>query len=109
MVEAEAEQAQARERAEKLLQEALSAEQRAQLADKGYFELVTLSTGGARRRYRIKRGQAGNIQQLDESGRVLKRLCAHPREVVPDADAMLAQKLWLEAREEEFLRIANHS
>ena len=39
----------------------------------------------------------------------IKTLCAHPTVRVPDADNMLAQKLYLESNEEEFLRIANHS
>lgn len=33
--------------------------------------------------------------------------CAHPGELVPDADTMLAQKLMLEADEPAFLRVAN--
>lgn len=106
---AEAERAKARDRAAKLLQEALSPEQRAEFADKGHFHLSTLTKEGQRRRYRIERGRSRNVKQVDESGRVLKTLCAHPIAAVPDEDTMLAQKLWLEAQEDEFLRIANHS
>jgi hypothetical protein len=105
----EAENAKARDRAVKLLQEALSPEQRAEFADKGFFHLATITKEGQRRRYRIERGRSRNVKQVDDSGRVLKTLCAHPVSAVPDEDTMLAQKLWLEAHEDEFLRIANHS
>jgi hypothetical protein len=40
---------------------------------------------------------------------MIKRLCSHLIELVPDADTMLAQKLHLECNEDAFLRIANHS
>ena len=43
---AEAERAKARDRAAKLLQEALSPEQRAEFADKGHFHLSTLTKEG---------------------------------------------------------------
>jgi hypothetical protein len=103
----EAEKAKAR--AEVLLQEALSAKQRAELAQMGFFSL-DVNQGGQRRQYRIRRGRSRNVQQVDPvSGVVLKHLCAHPRELVPDADTMLAQKLMLETAEDDFLRIANHS
>jgi hypothetical protein len=97
----------ARERAEKLLRESLAPNQREQLAQKGYFELSTIAPTGERRIYRIRRGRSANIDRVDESGRVLHRLCAHPIELVPDADTMLAQKLWLENCEPEFLAMAN--
>lgn len=35
--------------------------------------------------------------------------CIHPKEAVPPEDAMLAQKLMIEADEEEFLKTANRS
>jgi hypothetical protein len=106
-----AEEAKAKDRAEKLLQENLDAKQREELAAKGYFELDVISKNGSSRRYRIHRRWSGNIQQVDpSSGQRLKTLCIHPREVVPIADSMLAQKLMLESgMEEDLLRIANHS
>lgn len=100
--------AKARERADKLLHECLSPEQSEELRNNGHFHLEVFS-GDVRRRYRINRGRAGNVLQVDDSGRVLKRLCIHPIEMVPDGDTMLAQKLFLEGAEEEFLRVANHS
>lgn len=106
----EAEEAEAKKRAEKLLTEHLSPPQREQLAAKGHFELDVISRNGERRRYQIRRGWSGNVKQVcPSSGRILRSLCIHPRETVPVADNMLAQKLLLEANEEEFLRVANHS
>ncbi len=107
----EAEAAKARSRAERLLRENLDEKQREELSAKGYFELDVLSQNGPRRRYRIHRKWAGNIQQIDpQSGQRLKTLCIHPREQTPVEDSMLAQKLMLEGgMEEDLLRIANHS
>ena len=99
----------ARARAEKLLRENLSAAQLAELVADNHFTLRTLQPDGSQRIYRIKRGRSRNIQEINEAGAVLRRLCAHPVEDVPDADTMLAQKLWLEADEEAFRRIANFS
>jgi hypothetical protein len=98
----------AEERAEKLLRENLSAKQREELSSQGFFTLQTF-TDGERRIYRIRRGRSRNVEQVTESGQRIKTLCAHPIEMVPDADTMLAQKLMLEAAETDFLRIANHS
>lgn len=61
------------------------------------------------RLYRINHGRSGNVEQVDEKGIRLKKLCFHPAESVPDFDTMLAQKLMLECCEEEVLRIANFS
>jgi hypothetical protein len=108
--EIKANEAKASERAEKLLQESLNGKQREELAAKGYFELDVISQKGTRR-YRIHRKWSHSIHQVDPSnGQRLKTLCIHPREVVPIADSMLAQKLMLESgMEDELLRIANHS
>jgi hypothetical protein len=96
-------------RAEKLLEEQLSAAQREELAAQGFFTLRTIAPTGEGRIYRIRRGRSRNVEQVDGTGRVIKTLCAHPQAMVPDADTMLAQKLMLEFGEEEFLLIANHS
>jgi hypothetical protein len=104
----EAERSVAKDRAEKLLRDGLSPRQCEELAAKGFFTLETLSKG-QRKIYRIERGRSRNVKQVDDNGRVIKTLCAHPAEYVPDADTMLAQKLWLETAEDEFLRVANHS
>ena len=99
-----AEKAAAAARAQVILEEHLSAEQRKQLADNNWFEVIT-----AKRRYRIRRGWAGNVDGLGVDGRATDRYCIHPSEEVPHEDNMLAQKLLLEADEDMFLRIANRS
>jgi hypothetical protein len=104
----ERERAQARARL--LLREQLTEEQKAELADKRYFSLAVLdSRTGERRNYRIHQGRAGNVEQVDDQGRRIKRFCIHPSIACPDEDTMLAQKLLLETREDDFRRIANHS
>lgn len=102
----QAERSLAEKRAEKLLQETLSAAQREELIAKGYFTLETIASSGERRIYRIRRGRSRNVDQVDATGRRIKTLCAHPVAMVPDADTMIAQKLMLESQEDEFLRIA---
>ncbi len=103
------ERSEAEKRAEQLLTESLTPQQREELTTKRYFTLETITPTGDRRIYRIHRGRSRNVEQVDASGRRLKTLCAHPAELVPDPDTMLAQKFMLETAEEEFLRIANHS
>ncbi|HEX7054315.1 MAG TPA: hypothetical protein VF211_10345 [Burkholderiales bacterium] len=61
--------------------------------------------GESGRRYRIGFGTVANIEVLDERGELLYRLCAKPADL-PTPAVMLAQKLMLESRETEFLRIA---
>lgn len=107
-IQIEGERALARDRAQRILQENLTDAQREELAQNGHFTL-TVHAGEERRLYRIKRGRSRNVQQVDDNGRVLKTLCAHPGIACPDEDTMLAQKLMLETQEREFLRIANHS
>lgn len=99
----------AKTRAEGLLREHLSERQRADLNEKGYFEVCAVNfREGIRRYYRIRRGRAGNVALLDgPGGREVKKLCCHPLENVPDADTMLSQKLMLEHNEALFLKLAN--
>lgn len=96
---------QASERAEMLLLEHLSEQQRAEWRENGYFTVV----GGSGRRYRIKRGRQHNIDELDSNGRRIANLCGHVGDAVPDEDNVLIQKLMLETDEEQFRRIANIS
>ena len=99
------EAAAADERAEQLLRAFLSPEQRKHLDEMSAF----LVQSESERVYRIKRGRSRNIEELDENGKIVARLCAHPSELVPDPDTMLAQKIMLESNEDEFLRIANRT
>ena len=98
----------AKQRAERLLDESLSEAQREELAKERYF---TVEGGGSKRRYRIKAGKGvhGNVWEVDEQGREVASLCAAPRGSLPEADALIAQKLWLEHNEEEFRKVANIS
>lgn len=109
LIEAEAERAAAQERAQRLLRESLSPKQLEEYSMHGHFFIDVLSKSGQRRRYKINKGRARNVQEVDQSGRVIKHFCAHPSMMCPDEDTMLAQKLMLEAEEEAFLRIANVS
>lgn len=106
-----AEREQADQRANVLLREALTPEQQAELADKQYFTLRTVRPNGEERIYRIHRGRSHNIERVDASGRRMQRYCMHPVIDCPDADTMLAQKLWLQNPdlEDELLRRANRS
>lgn len=89
-------------RAEKLLLEHLSDEQRADYRKHRHFVVH-----GRRARYRIRYGRAANIDVVNRDGRISHRYCAHPYECVPNPDTMLAQKLMLESDEDAFARIAN--
>lgn len=97
------EEAEAKERADKLLREHLSAEQKAQLEKENGFEVESASG----KKYLITRGRAGNVYSLDAKRRKVAKHCIHPVEYCPDQDTMLAQLLWLKWNEEEFLRVAN--
>lgn len=60
------------------------------------------------KRYRIRRGWAGNLEVIDNEDRPVERWCVHPRVSVPEADNMIAQKLMIESgRADELRRIAN--
>jgi hypothetical protein len=97
---------QADDRAVRTLLEHLTPLQKEQYAKDKFFEVVSATS---RRRYRISHGWAGNITVFDEQDRQVEKLCIHPSKQVPYADNLLAQKLLLEADEEKFLKIANHT
>lgn len=97
-------------RAQLILREHLTDEQKAELADKRYFTLTKIdSVTGERRHYRIHQGRSGNVEQVDENGKKVRRFCIHPRINCPDEDTMLTQMLWLRTQEDEFRRVANQS
>lgn len=96
----------ANRRAEDLLRRELTEEQSRDLDKKGCFYLETVQPDGSRRKYRIDRGTHGNIKRLDDKGSIIETLCVQPGGV-PTADAMLAQKLWLETNEEKLRKTAN--
>lgn len=93
----------AEDRAEALLRSALSPAQLAEYVERRRFHVVTPSG----RRLRVEWGEVANVVELDAAGRDRAAYCAHPRERVPTADVLVAQKLFLEHDEEGFFRVAN--
>lgn len=85
-------------KARALLERSLTPEQRRDLLAWCYFYVR-----GKRFTYRIRQGCSGNVDQLDQGGRVITRFCAQPLGRIPIADVMLAQKLWIENDEDMFL------
>ena len=77
--------------------------QRAQFAEKGYFEVVGGDTG---KRYRIYAGAATNVCEVDENGRPTLGLCFLPMGELPIGDVMLSQKIALESSESRALAVA---
>ncbi len=92
----------ANRKAELLLRSCLTQQQLDDLDQKKCFYLYSKG-----RKYRIDRGQHGNVKLLGEQDRVLESYCIQPKGGLPDADAMLAQKLLLETDPEQFRQISN--
>jgi hypothetical protein len=100
-----------RGKAKELLKMVLDAQQRKMLEEKAYFELTSVKSG---RRYRIRKGDCRNIEEIDANGNKLATLCFHPkplpgRKMVHEYDTMTIQKLMLENEEEEARAVANIS
>jgi hypothetical protein len=95
----------AQRKAEELLRENLDDEQREQFDKTKWFFVI----GQSGKRYRIRHGWAGNVDELNEEGHRIAEYCIHPAKQVPTEDNMLIQKLMLEADEARFLQIANRS
>ena len=87
----------------RLLRQWLSPPQRAQFAEKGYFEVVGGDTG---KLYRIYAGAATNVCEVDENGRPTLGLCFLPMGDLPIGDVMLSQKIALESSESRALGVA---
>lgn len=90
------------ERSLRLLEQCLTPAQRADFARTSAFKV----RGPSGQLYRITYGTISNVEVLGPSGAVCGRLCAAPAGALPTPAVMLAQKLMLETRESEFLRIA---
>ena len=97
--------ARASDLAKELLLSLLDDEQREELRERKWF-LVVSQSGKV---YRIRQGHVGNVDLLDDTGRIIQTYCVHlpNSDVVPTEDHMLAQKLWLEADEDGIIRKAN--
>jgi hypothetical protein len=87
----------------RLLRQWLSAAQRAQFAERGYFEVVGGDTG---RQYRIYAGAEMNVCEVDEKSRPKLGLCFRPIGELPIGDVMLSQKIALESCESGALAVA---
>ncbi|MBI4493121.1 MAG: hypothetical protein HY690_10065 [Chloroflexi bacterium] len=94
---------QALDRAEHLVQTVLSDQEHQQLQEQGYLELPSRLHQG--RRYRIP-ARPGLVEQLDPGGR-RRLLCLVPLVTLPEPELVLVHKLWIEADEEQYLRLAN--
>lgn len=96
-------QAEADARANELLMDNLTEQQKEDVVRDGFFFVPSKRPD---RQYRIRKGRVGNVDVM-EKGRVLHRLCAHPDVQCPDDDTRLAQKLMLEHMEDAFIGRAN--
>ena len=86
-----------------LMRDWLSPDQRAKFDDSGSFEVVGCDSG---KRYRICRGTAQNVLELDDAGRLKVGLCFIPYGELVAGDVMLAQKIALETDENGALAVA---
>jgi hypothetical protein len=97
----------ASERAKQILLDHLTPEQCDMVEKNGWFVIEGGLTG---KKYKIKSGGvAGNIEELDDNGKMIAKYCCHLNYQYPNSDHHLAQKLMLEWDEEEFLRKANRT
>jgi hypothetical protein len=96
----------AAEKAEALLMEWLSPAQLAQFESNGYFDVTGSHSG---KRYRIRRKEHRNIDELDGSGARVAVWCFGPEGYLPVGDIMLTQKITLETNEQAALVIANRT
>jgi hypothetical protein len=87
-----------------LLRSWLTPQQVAQWDARGDFEVVGCNTG---RRYRLSRGTAMNIHELDANGRTVAQWCFAPEGKLATGDVLLAQKIALETMEQQVLTLAN--
>ena len=96
---------QAEAKAEALLKEHIGLEAFDKLYQVGYIEVDSRKYAG--RKYRVPQARL-EIEVLDEQGRVIDRLCVHPREAYPESDELLARIVMLRFAEDKILEIANH-
>ncbi len=66
--------------------------------------------GRSKKKYQLHPAVAGNVLEMSEDNkRSIYRYCCHCDHSIPLEDNLLAQKLMLEAHEDEFLRLANRT
>ncbi len=88
----------------RLLRSWLSPKQAAQWDAVREFEVVGSHSGT---RYRIRRGKAMNVHELDRAGNIVAHWCFAPKGDLAMGDVLLAQKIALETMEHETLKTAN--
>jgi hypothetical protein len=93
-------------RAQNLLKEWLSPEQRGCYERFRYFDVVGSDT---RTRYRIHHGTQTNIEELSSTGQHVCKWCFVPYGDLVAGDVMLAQKIALETDERSALSVARRS
>lgn len=94
----------ARERGRRLLLAHLTPTQRKQYNVHGHFDVVGGETG---HRYRIRQGDALNIEEYDRNGTYLNRWCFSPVGNLVLGNILLVQKLALELFESDTRALAN--
>jgi hypothetical protein len=87
-----------------LLRSWLTPEQAEQWDARGDFDVVGSNTG---RRYRLTRGTAMNIHELDADGDTVAQWCFAPEGKLATGDVLLTQKIALETMEQQVLALAN--
>jgi hypothetical protein len=97
-----ADAAEAVKRAETLLHDHLNDRQRRALRTRGAFRVK----GESGRWYEVGRGHHGKLTELGRRGKPVSRLCVYATGGCPEADQMLAQKLYLETAEEVLRKAA---
>lgn len=88
-----------------LLRSWLTPEQAKRWDTCGEFDVIGGETGT---RYRITRGTAMNVHQLDTAGRAVTSWCFAPEGKLATGDVLLAQKIALETMEHQALALANN-
>ena len=88
----------------RLMRHWLSPHQRAEFDHSGSFEVVGCHSG---KRYRIYRGTAQNVFEIDDAGWLIVGLCFMPSSELVAGDVMLAQKIALETNENGALGVAH--
>jgi hypothetical protein len=87
-----------------LLRSWLTSEQAEQWDTRGSFDVIGCDTG---RRFRITRGTAMNIHELDADGGIAAQWCFAPEGKLATGDVLLTQKIALETMEQQVLALAN--
>jgi hypothetical protein len=87
-----------------LLRSWLTPEQAEQWDTRGSFDVIGCHTG---RRFRITRGTAMNINELDADGGTAAQWCFAPEGKLATGDVLLTQKIALETMEQQALALAN--